>query len=72
MPVSERDWRHLRSVRGIALERFCTQVLDEAAAIAPGGGRSAHEQYLQRFQLRHERNAGMAAAFGDMRRSTGL
>ena len=72
MPFTERDWKHLRSVHGIALERFCTQVLDEAAAIARDDGRSAHERYLQLFQLLHERNAEMAAAFDDMRRSTGL
>jgi hypothetical protein len=72
MPFSERDWKHLRSVHGIALERFCAQVLDEAAAIARDGGRSAHERYLALFRLLHERNAAMAAAFDDLRRSTGL
>jgi hypothetical protein len=72
MPFSERDWQHLRSVHGIALERFCTRVLDEAAAIARDGGRSAHARYLQLSRLLHERDAAMAAAFDDLRRSTGL
>jgi hypothetical protein len=75
MPFSERDWRHLRRVHGIALERFCARVLDEAAAISHDGhdgGRSAHERYLALFRLVHERNAAMAAAFDDLRRSTGL
>jgi hypothetical protein len=72
MPFSERDWKHLRSVHGVALERFCARVLDEAVAMAQDDGRSAHERYLQLFRLVHERNALMAAAFDDLRRSTGL
>jgi len=72
MPFSERDWKHLRSVHGVALERFCTQVLDDAVAIVQVGGLSSHERYLQLFQLLHERDASMATAFDDMRRSTGL
>ena len=72
MPFSERDWKHLRTVHGIALERFCTNVLDDAVAIVQDGGLAAHERYLQLFDLLHERNAAMASAFDDMRRSTGL
>jgi hypothetical protein len=72
MPFSERDWKHLRTVHEIALERFCTHVLDDAAAIAQNSGLSAHERYLQLFQLLHERNAAIATAFDDMRRSTAL
>ena len=72
MPFAERDWKHLRTVHGIALERFCSQVLDDAVAIARDGERSAHERYLQLFQLLGERNDAMATAFDDMRRSTGL
>ncbi len=72
MPFSERDWKHLRSVHEIALERFCIQVLDDAVAIIQDRGLSAHERYLELFQLLHERNAAMASAFDDMRRSTGL
>jgi hypothetical protein len=72
MPFSERDWTHLRRVHRIALERFCARVLDEAAAISQDRGRSAHERYLALFRLVHERNAAMAAAFDDLRRSTGL
>jgi hypothetical protein len=59
-------------VHQIALERFCERVLDEAAAIGQDRGRSAHERYLALFRLVHERNAAMAAAFDDLRRSTGL
>ena len=72
MPFSERDWTHLRTVHESALERFCTQVLDDAVAITHDDRLSAHERYLQLFQLLHERNAMMTPAFDDIRRSTGL
>jgi hypothetical protein len=73
MPFSERDWTHLRRVHAIALERFCARVLDEAATIAhDADGRAAHERYLELFRLVHERDAAMATAFDDLRRSTGL
>jgi hypothetical protein len=72
MPFSERDWTHLRRVHAVALERFCARVLDEAATIVHDGGGSAHQRYLQLFRLVHERNAAMATAFDDLRRSTGL
>jgi hypothetical protein len=72
LPFSERDWKHLRHVHGIALDRFCTQVLEEAIAIARATAPSAHERYLQLFDLLLDRNAAMATAFDDMRRSTGL
>lgn len=72
MPFAERDWKHLRHVHGIALNRFCTQALDEAIAIAQAPGPSAHERYLHLFDFLLDRNAAMATAFDDMRRSTGL
>ena len=72
MPFTERDWKHLRHVHTIALDRFCTQVLEEAIGIAHATGPSAHERYLQLFDFLLDRNEAMGMAFDDMRRSTGL
>ena len=72
MPFSERDWQHLRDVHPLALERFCTRVLTDAVATAHEDGRSAHERYLALFRLLQGRDAAMAAAFDDLRRSPGL
>ena len=38
----------------------------------PPPGPSAHERYLHLFDFLLDRNAAMATAFDDMRRSTGL
>jgi len=72
MPFAERDWKHLRRVHDVALDRFCTQVLDDAVAVIQDAGLSSHERYLQLFDLLLDRNEVMATAFDDMRRSTGL
>jgi len=72
MPFAERDWKHLRSVHEPALQRFCTRVLADAAAIIQRSETSAHERYLQLSYLLHDRNDEMATAFDDLRRSTGL
>jgi hypothetical protein len=72
MPFAERDWKHLRRVHDVALDRFCTQVLDDAMAVIQRAGMSSHERYLQLFNLLVDRNEVMATAFDDMRRSTGL
>jgi hypothetical protein len=41
-------------------------------AITQDGDRSAHERYLRLFRLLRERDAALARAFDDPRRSTGL
>ena len=78
MPFSERDWTQLRRVHGLSLERCCARVLDEVAAIihdghdGHDGGQSARERYLALFRLVRDRDATLADAFDDLRRSTGL
>jgi len=71
MSIPERDWRLLRSAQSAALERYCTRVLDECAT-AIRGAEPAHDRYLRLFRLLQERNAAMAAAFDDLRRSTAI
>jgi hypothetical protein len=73
MPFSERDWIHLRRVHALALERFCDRVLREAAAaIEAPNQESAHASFLALYRLVNERNAALATAFDDLRRSTGM
>ena len=44
--ISEKDWRVFRKLREVALERFCTRVLDDAGRIAAERTKSAHARYL--------------------------
>ncbi len=66
----ERDWRHLRALHRLALDRYCARILEESAAIIADSGVSAHERYLRLYRLIQERDRTIANAFNDMRRST--
>jgi hypothetical protein len=66
---AEADWKTLRALSQIALDRYCARVLDECAAVIRDEGKSSHERYLELFKLIHERDDRIAAAFNDMRRS---
>ena len=68
----ERDWKHLRVVHGAALERFCSRVIQECQKILGDTDLTAHERYLRLFGLLRERDAELAGAFNDMRRSRAI
>jgi hypothetical protein len=68
----ESDWRILRELSRVALERFCQRILQEAAHLVngiEGNTRDFHDRYLSLFKLLHERDDEMAEAFNDLRRS---
>ena len=67
--VIERDWRAFRELREVALERFCDRVLDELQSICSEPSRTPHERYLALCQTLGERNAKVAEAFDNPRRS---
>jgi hypothetical protein len=70
--IKESDWKLFRSLRAIALERFCRRVLDDIASIASDTGKSAHQRYLEIYRLVRERDKELAFAFNDVRRSTAI
>ena len=72
MSIPESDWRVLRSVHRAALDRYCARVLDECERAIRVGDGSAHDRYLRLFRLLKERDASVAAAFNDLRRSTAI
>jgi hypothetical protein len=69
MDFPEHDWKHLRAVHRVALDRYCARVLEESRTIITDGTGSAHDRYLRLYRLLQERDRALAAAFDDMRRS---
>lgn len=67
--IAEADWKTLRALKEIALDRYCARVLDECAAVIRDEGKPNHERYLQLFKLIRDRDDDIADAFNDMRRS---
>ena len=66
----ESDWKILRALHKVALDRYCEQVLKDCAAVMRDEGKSHHERYLALFKLVRERDGTVAWAFNDLRRST--
>jgi hypothetical protein len=65
----EKDWKLFSELRKVALDRFCTRVLQELGPVTEDGSRTSHERYLGVFDLLKERDRQLSEAFDDPRRS---
>lgn len=72
MQIAETDWKRLRQVKELALERLCASILDECQAIILREGSTSHERYLALYRHIHDRDKDVAEAFNGLSRSTGL
>jgi len=70
--ISEADWKVLRQLHAIALERFCQRVLSEIENVASQPGKSAHDRYLQIFKVIKQRDDELARWFDGLRRSRAM
>jgi hypothetical protein len=70
--LPESDWKVLRALHPVTVERYCAQVLDECASVLRDDQHSAHERYLRLFRLIEDRDDHIADAFNDLRRSTAV
>ena len=70
--ISESDWKLLRQLQPIALERFCERVLSEINRATATVGKSSHDRYLAVYRLVERRDKELADTFDDLRRSTAL
>ena len=68
----ESDWLIFRSLREVALERFCERVLVEMRERADDVRSSHHPRYLEIFTLIGKRDDELARAFNNPRRSVAL
>jgi len=55
--INESDWKVLRRLHPVALERFCERVLTEIGSVKNDDARDFHERYLNIFKIveRHDR-----------------
>lgn len=70
--IPERDWKVLRDIRPIALDRYCRRILNgvnlRMDRFAPDA--DAHGQFIELYQYIREENEQVAYLFDDWRRST--
>lgn len=70
--IKEPDWKVLRRVHPLALERFSEGVLAEIDRVLSSGARSHHSRYLEIFKIIRQRDREMARLFDNLRRSHAL
>jgi hypothetical protein len=70
--IAERDWKILRELHPVALNRFCTRILEEIENVAADASRSPHQRYRAIYELIDRRDDDIADAFDDMRRSMAI
>lgn len=70
--MKESDWRILRQLKPVALDRFCERALTQIGTASSNTARNHHEQFLYLFGLIRDQNKALADAFDDHRRSNAL
>ena len=70
--IPESDWKVLRQLKPMLLERFCRRVLADVTQVLNNNAETHHQRYLQIFQLLRKEDADLAMAFDDIRRSNAL
>ena len=54
--IKESDWRALRRLQPLALERFCKRVLDEIESVRHDSARTFHPRYLDIYRIVEQRD----------------
>ena len=70
--IKETDWKVLRRLHPLAVERFSERVLTEVERVIDNSTESAHQRYLDIFRIIKRRDREMARLFNGPRRSQGL
>ena len=70
--IAPADWKVFKTVRAVALERFCERVLADVTRIAADAAKTKHQRYLAIYQLTRERDAEINPIFDTVRRSTAI
>jgi hypothetical protein len=72
LEIKESDWKILRRLQPLALERLCKRVLDEIESARNDSGRTFHQRYLDIYRIVEQHDREMAAIFNDVRRSNAM
>jgi hypothetical protein len=70
--ITEADWKVLRRVHPLALNRYCEDVLAEIERVTQDSTQSPHQRYLAIFKITQRRDREIAQTFNDLKRSNAL
>ena len=58
--IKEPDWKVLRRMHPLALERFCERAFAEIDRVSRDGAKSHHARFLQMFRIIKQRDREIA------------
>jgi hypothetical protein len=67
--MNESEWKKFKRLKELCLERFCSDVLEEAESISGVTDQSAHDRYRSLYRLIHDKDKELARAFDGHSRS---
>ena len=70
--IEESDWKHLRQLTPVLLDRYCRQILLEVERTASKHEEASHPRYLAVYRLIQDRDRELGRMFNDMRRSSAV
>jgi hypothetical protein len=70
--IAEADWKALRRIHPLALERYRERVLAEIERVTHDSTESTHQRYLEIFKIIEQRDREMSNIFNDPKRSNAL
>jgi hypothetical protein len=70
--LPESDWKILRKLHVLALERFCQRILTDIDRINSVASQRAHTRYLEIFKLIEEQDKEIEWIFNDFNRSNAV
>ena len=69
MKLEERDWKHLSTLKPLALDRLCGRILSQVQDVAGDASKSLHQRYLDVYSIIQDGDGDIDTAFNDLRRS---
>ena len=70
--IPEPDWKTLRVLQPMLLDRLCARILDECRAVMDDPSLTPHQRYLKTFELIQRRDDDIDIALNDLRRSMAI
>lgn len=70
--IKESDWKHLRQLKPVALDRYCSRILSEVEKASSDQGKTSHERYLTVYKLIQNRDHELGRMFNDLKRSNAM
>lgn len=74
MPVNipESDWKKLKSLKEINLQRACERILERIEKVAESRGGQSYKAYLEIWKIMEHEDTQISKMFDDLKRSTAL